>query len=298
MWLSNFSMKLNLETNRLTILTLTKCASKCFKIKTKHPRTAIQNEDKKKIKNKSDLLHRLRNKRIERERERERPTHTQTHAQSIPCAWRLWSYSYRRSTEPLPGKAEGRPWHAPLPRKDLLEPQEPSQLWASAINSSFRQRRELWLRQKDFNASDQLFGWNRVFYMKESLQISKRNQNKFHCESEREKHHRSSKDELSHPTSLPIEVPNRDPKSRLLMRSHLRSRKPGSYKWVSYWDLKTMSPKHWDLKSVVLFHHGTVWGRWRSAPVENSPKLWQAFSRQKINNIPGRMAICMGSSDT
>jgi hypothetical protein len=66
-------------TNRLTILTLTKCASKCFKIKTKHSRTAIQNEDKKKIKNKRDLLHRLRNKRIERERERERETPTHAH---------------------------------------------------------------------------------------------------------------------------------------------------------------------------------------------------------------------------
>jgi hypothetical protein len=33
--------------------------------------------------------------------------------------------------------------------------------------------------------------------MEESLQISKRKQEKFHCESEREKHHQSSKDELS-----------------------------------------------------------------------------------------------------
>jgi hypothetical protein len=250
-----FLNEAELITNRLTILTLTKCASKCFKIKIKHPRTTIQNEDKNKIKNKRDILHRLRNKRIERERERHTHTHTQTHAQSIPCAWRLWSYSYRRCTEPLPGKAEGRPWHAPLPRKDLLKPQEPSPLWASAINSSFRQRRELWLLQNDFNASDQLFGWNRALYMRKSLQISKRKQKKFHCERERERERNTieARKTSSHPTSLPIEVPSRDP----IIRSYNEVSCEIS-EWVSYWDLKTMSPKHWDLKSVVLFHHGTV----------------------------------------
>jgi hypothetical protein len=47
--------------------------------------------------------------------------------------------------------------------------------------------------------------------MKESLRISKRKQKKFHCESERERNAIEARKTSSHPTSLPIEVPNRDP---------------------------------------------------------------------------------------
>jgi len=86
-----------------------------------------------KEKNKRDLLHRLRNERIEREREREReresPTHTHKHMHNpYPalegCEVTVTDAALSRF---LVRRRVGHE-NAPLPRKDLLEPQEPSPL--------------------------------------------------------------------------------------------------------------------------------------------------------------------------
>ncbi len=63
--------------------------------------------------------------------------------------------------------------------------------------------------------------------MKESLQISKRKQKKFHCESKREKHHRSSKDEALTLLLSRLRSQIKIPELGLIMTSHLRSQKPG-----------------------------------------------------------------------
>lgn len=52
------------------------------------------------------------------------------------------------------------------------------------------------------------------------------------------------------PTSLPIEVPIRDPQIRTYNEVSFEISETRSYNEFPYWDLK---------KSVVLFHHGTVW---------------------------------------
>ncbi len=182
-----------------------------------------------KKKNKRDLLHRLRNERIEREREREREshTHTQTHAQSIPCAWRLWSYSYRRCTEPLPGKAEGRPWKRSSP------PQRPLRTSRTLTTLSFRYQFKFSPKERATASSKRLQCFQSALRLKSSFLYERKSadlegKTREIPLRERERETPSKLERraltllLSRLTSQ-IEIPELG----LIMRSHLRSQKPG-----------------------------------------------------------------------
>ncbi len=312
----------------------------------------------------------------------------------------MWSYSYRRCTEPLPGKAEGRPWKRSSP------PQRPLRTSRTLTTLSFRYQFKFSPKERATASSKRLQCFRSALRLKSSFLYERKSadlEGKTReiplREREREtpsklerraltlllsrltsqieipelglimrSHLRSQKPGLTmrfqlrcqnHCTFPPRELSRVDwhsaqwnkcllswlgsqieiLKSGLTMRSHLRSQKRAltmrfqlrcqnhctfppwelskarwhsaqwkmphfspdwgpksrsqirtynevsfeisetrSYNEFPYWDLKTMSPQ--TLRSQKICCTFPPWnrlGRWRSAPVENSPKLWRAF---------------------
>jgi hypothetical protein len=53
------------------------------------------------------------------------------------------------------------------------------------------------------------------------------------------------------PASLPIEVPNRDPKSGFIIWGLIWDLRNQVLQWVCYWDLKTMPPQTYEISNLL-----------------------------------------------